>query len=295
MYRTLIKSSRTVMNGKEAVIIDTNALIAKKLEKLASDCIQEENPMQFSDEFAQDLDAERVAALLDDRDLPSLDGEFVEGIPGSSNIIKAATVPQGPTPEELIAQAQEEIALIKQDAMREIEMAKQEAIEAGRKEGYDAGYRQGMQETEQMKQMLEAKAHSMDEAYEAKLKELEPHFIETLTGIYEHVLKVSLAGEMQLIMFLASNAIRNIDGCREFLIHVSKDDYPIVSMQKKQLTLAAGNANASVDVIADSTLQKNGCMIETENGIFDCGLGTQLEELTKQLRLLSYSGNTDEG
>lgn len=283
------------MNGKEAVIIDTNALIAKKLEKLASDCIQEENPMQFSDEFAQDLDAERVAALLDDRDLPSLDGEFVEGIPGSSNIIKAATVPQGPTPEELIAQAQEEIALIKQDAMREIEMAKQEAIEAGRKEGYDAGYRQGMQETEQMKQMLEAKAHSMDEAYEAKLKELEPHFIETLTGIYEHVLKVSLAGEMQLIMFLASNAIRNIDGCREFLIHVSKDDYPIVSMQKKQLTLAAGNANASVDVIADSTLQKNGCMIETENGIFDCGLGTQLEELTKQLRLLSYSGNTDEG
>lgn len=280
------------MKEQEAVIIDTNALIARKLEALSASCVQEEMPQQFSDEFSQDLDAERVAALLDDRD--TAEGAFTEGIQGNGNIVKAASIDQGPTPEELISQAQEEIARIKEDALKEIEQARQEAVKAGRQEGYDAGYRKGVQETEHLKKELEAKAIALDEKYEAAIKELEPRLIETLTGVYEHVLKVSLADETQLIMFLAGNAIRNIEGCREFLIHVSKDDYPVVSMQKKQLATAAGGASSSVEVIADSTLSKNGCMIETENGIFDCGLGTQLEELTKQLRLLSYSGDPEE-
>lgn len=34
-----------------------------------------------------------------------------------------------------------------------------------------------------------------------------------------------------------------------------------------------------MDIIEDMTLAKNECMIETDNGIFDCGLGTELSEL----------------
>ena len=29
-------------------------------------------------------------------------------------------------------------------------------------------------------------------------------------------------------------------------------------------------------------------MVETDGGVFDCGLGTELEELTKKLKLLSW-------
>ena len=31
-------------------------------------------------------------------------------------------------------------------------------------------------------------------------------------------------------------------------------------------------------------------MIETGSGVFDCSLGTQLEALNEELRLLSYGG-----
>ena len=44
----------------------------------------------------------------------------------------------------------------------------------------------------------------------------------------------------------------------------------------------------AVEVVEDATLGKNDCLIETENGIFDCGLGTQLAELRQKLKLLSY-------
>ena len=48
------------------------------------------------------------------------------------------------------------------------------------------------------------------------------------------------------------------------------------------------DAIENVELLEDVTLGKNECMIETGNGVFDCSLGTQLEALNEELRLLSY-------
>jgi len=285
LYNSVIKSNTMNIQDQETVVIDANALIAKKLEAIANSYVQSAEMQEDYENAVHDPDAERLAALLDDTE-EAAEGGFSEGIPG--NIIKAEPVYQGPTPEELVEQAKQEIEQLKAAAVRDIEQAKADAVEAGKREGYDAGYRQGMQETEQLKSEYAAKSEQLEAQYEQMIKELEPRFVETLTGIYEHVLKISLADETQLIMFLAGNAIRNIESGKQFIVHVSKEDYPIVSMQKKQLIATAGSG-VSLEIIADVTLSKNDCMIETEGGIFDCGLGTQLQELGKQLKLLSYT------
>ena len=36
------------------------------------------------------------------------------------------------------------------------------------------------------------------------------------------------------------------------------------------------------------TLSESQCMIETEAGVYDCSLETELKELCKKLRILSY-------
>ncbi len=285
MYKSVIKSSTMNMQDQEAVVIDANALIAKKLEAIANSYVQNAEMQGDYEDAVHDPDAERLAALLDDTE-EMAEGGFSEGITG--NIIKAEPVYQGPTAEELIEQAKQEIEQLKAAALRDIEQARLDAIEAGKREGYDAGYRQGMQETEQLKRECTAQAEQLEARYEQMVKELEPRFVETLTGVYEHVLNISLADETQLIMFLAGNAIRNIESGKQFIVHVSKEDYPIVSMQKKQLLATAGSG-VTLEIISDVTLSKNDCMIETEGGIFDCGLGTQLQELGKQLKLLSYT------
>lgn len=61
-----------------------------------------------------------------------------------------------------------------------------------------------------------------------------------------------------------------------------------MNMQKKQLQVCVSVPNSTVEIIEDFTLSKNECMIETEGGIFDCGLGTELRELSAKLKLLSY-------
>jgi flagellar assembly protein FliH len=60
-------------------------------------------------------------------------------------------------------------------------------------------------------------------------------------------------------------------------------------MQKKQLLSGTAAGVSSVDVVEDMTLSKNDCMIETDGGIFDCSLGTQLTELKQKLMLLAWS------
>ena len=101
---------------------------------------------------------------------------------------------------------------------------------------------------------------------------------------------MELQSYREILAHLISSTLRKIDGSHDFMVHVSKDDYPYVSMQKKQITAQAASPNASVEIIEDMTLGKGECLIETEGGIFDCGLGTQLAELRQKLKLLSYEG-----
>ena len=93
-----------------------------------------------------------------------------------------------------------------------------------------------------------------------------------------------------MLCYLISATMRKTEDNRSFLVHVSKEDYPYVSMQKKQIMAGATAPNSTVEIVEDMTLGKGECMIETESGIFDCGLGTQLSELRQKLKLLSYEG-----
>ena len=114
--------------------------------------------------------------------------------------------------------------------------------------------------------------------------------MDTITGIYEHIFHVDLHSYREVLCYLISTTMRKSEDNRSFLIHVSKEDYPYVSMQKKQFSAGAVAPNATVEIVKDITLGKGECLIETEGGIFDCGLGTQLSELRQKLKLLSYEG-----
>ena len=129
-----------------------------------------------------------------------------------------------------------------------------------------------------------------NEEIQKRLDELEPEFVDTITGIYEHIFHVDLHSYREVLCYLISTTMRKSEDNRSFLIHVSKEDYPYVSMQKKQISAGAAAPNATVEIVKDITLGKGECLIETEGGIFDCGLGTQLSELRQKLKLLSYEG-----
>ena len=288
MYSSLIKSNLTVVQDEEKIVIDTNALVAQKLEALSGDTFYTSAGSEaYTEQGVPETEDDGLSGLFGEA-TPEGGGGFKPGI--QAEPIELIKEDSGPSPEELLAEAREEIAQMQQDAARQIEQQREAALAEAKREGYDAGYREGMHQVEQIKEELAETQRQMASDYEQKLSELEPLFIEKLTGIYEHIFKVNMMSDKQVLLYLAENVIRNVEGNREFFVHVSKEDYAAVNMQKKQLEAAAAGANTSVEVVQDTTLSEGECMIETDGGIFDCGLGTQLAELKKQLLLLAYSG-----
>lgn len=298
----VLKSGWVVVNPNDTKIIDSNALAEQKLKEMSIKLAQEygEEP-EFMEGFMSGISAVKVSELIKDEDVKIIGGSD-DADTQEPDLTEQPAVSK--KAEDLIAEAQSQIEFMKKEALLEIEQAKEQAYEDAKAEGYQAGLEQGRNEgfeqghkdglasveSEREKVFSEAsqKIAMIENEYQKKLDELEPRFIDTLTRIYEHIFHVSFKNSRELIVYLIQNTMRNIEGSGSYLIHVSKEDYPFASMQKRELIK---NTNISVDdieIIEDSTLGKNECMIETGSGVFDCSLGTQLEALNEQLRLLSY-------
>lgn len=303
MSKNLLKSY-AVVQEQNTCLINTNSLVEEKLEKIRETLPKEAlYAAEDSSVYTEGLDAlntDTASAdsiqkiVLNDTDVESESGtEQNQDIAPVSNVIKATPkepVYEGPTPEELITQAEAEIGQMKQQAQEEIERQREQALHEASESGYEKGMEKARAEAAGLREFLENEKKRLEDAYEEKVRDLEPKFIRVMTDIYEKVFQVDFAKDEGLIVSMVKNAMEKIDGSRNFLIHVSREDFEKVSGKKEELLSQTSAGNITIDIIEDATLLTNGCMIETENGIFDCGIGTQLEELKNRLMLLSYDG-----
>jgi len=300
----ILKSGWVVVDPANTRIIDSNARAEARLKELAIElAVQCGEEPDFADGFTQGISAVEVSQLIRDGQ-----GNVIGENPDYDNAVQSeenlSPQPSGQAQEELIAEAQAQIEQMREEALAEIEQTKIQMMEEAKSQGYQEGFEQGQndgfarghqdglnsvaQEHEQVQAEAEQMRTALEEEYQRKIKELEPIFIDTLTGIYEHIFHVSLKNSKELIIYLIQNTMRNIETGSTYLIHVSKEDYPFASMQKRELIKGTNIALENVELLEDVTLGKNECMIETGNGVFDCSLGTQLEALNEELRLLSY-------
>lgn len=288
MSSNLYKRGYTLVNEEETRIIDSNALIAEKIGKIPVSRPVARMAPPDEDGFSQGLSAE----VLSTEALAALTGEMDEGAEGETGAgeVEAASMFEGPTADELRAEVMAEIEQMRTEAAAALEEERRSTLEAAKKQGYDEGVKKAQAEADVQKKELEAEKRRLETEYAERIAELEPQFIELLTGIYEHVIHVGLSDYHDLIVYLIEGALGQIDGGRSIIVHVSPGDYEHVSSKKGEFTVGS----ASLEVVQDITLSKNQALIETESGIVDCSLGTQLEELGKRLRLLSYEKPTGE-
>lgn len=284
MSNALIKAGyvnygKTGSDGKKKVrVIDSNDAVSDKIKVLSEKLEQVVSEEDFADEFTEGLDAEMVDALLTDQEESAASKEAYEKIINDANEEAA----------QILLDAQNKAAEIRDGAVSEVAALKEEARSQGHNEGYDAGYAEAMAEVDEQKRKLEEEKAAHEAQYEEMINQLEPQFVDTLTDIYSHVLGTDIKDRNGVVLHLLNNAIRNIEGSRNFLVHVSKDDRQEVEEHKDGLTEGLGSS-CSIEIVEDVTLSKGACFVETDSGIFDCSIDTELELLKKELRILAYS------
>lgn len=211
---------------------------------------------------------------------------FVEGL-------NAVVVEALPTAEEIQEQnsrtledAGNEANRILEQAKQEAEQIKKDAYAAGHKKGYEEGSIQSKKEASRLKAEYEEKERKLQTEYESLVQSLEPEMAKLIGAFIEKITGVLVEDKEEVITYLVSNALRNMDKCDEYTIRVSKEDYEFLSARKAVLLEVIGR-EASLFISEDATLKKNQCLIETELKVINCSLDVQLNNLVTDLRLIS--------
>lgn len=283
LSRNLVKRMYVAAAEEETRVIDTNVLAEHRLAELAK-----KKETSSADGFVAGLNASRIEVLSEEeaQEAEAVFEETTEHVSEEAQrILEQAAVDA----QEKITDAQVKAEKIRKEARKQAEEERVQILEQARAQGYDEGYANARAEAEKLRQEYALKEQRLEAQYQQMIDELEPQFIDAVTDIYEHIFGIGLENQKEVLAHLISNTIRKVEGSHSFIIHVSKEDYPFVSMQKKQLMAGAAAGNSTVEVVEDITMGQSECTIETDGGIFDCGLGTQLSELKKKLMLLAYS------
>lgn len=223
---------------------------------------------------------------------------FVEGLNISTvDVLPTEEVQEEPSAEEItneaklqaeaiLEEAKAKSELMLKEARLEAEKLKNLATEDGRMEGFDKGYKEGLDKVNELEEALKQKEQQLELDYRHKVEQIEPELVDTLLYVFDKVTHTIAEDKKDMIITLIDSVTSQVELSHNFLIRVSKDDYQFL-LDNKDKVYGATSTDINIDIFEDITLKRNECIIETDVGIFDCSLDIQLENLIKDIKLLS--------
>ena len=269
--------------GEDARVIDMNEILEQRLKEEAErrNRQPERELVATQDGFTEGLNAEKVDVLLEpDEEAASMQNASIQEQEQLNQEIEAA--------RNELASLQAQIEQEKEQAQFEIEQMKAKAFEEANEQGYQEGYQKGLDSVQELQKQCEDERLQQEQEYQKKLEEMEPMMVDTLCDVYSHIFKVEAKEHKELVLKLLQDTLMKVDSTGSIIIHVAKEDYAYVQEQKTALLEEAGMQSGSVEIVSDATLARAQCMIETEGGVYDCSLDTELAELKRRLMLLAY-------
>ena len=292
-------------------VVDSNDRIRAKMEEYERKLVKEKElkKAKLKDEFyaAITTDEEGNVILPSDEEGNILfpfddDGNQLVIIDEDGNVVDAVfDTAEEDTPSMgssmLLEEAEAQAEKIKHDARFAADMILSEAQEQaealkshyekeGKKTGYQEGISQAMQEYNAKEALLEEESEQIKEQYRRKQEELESKILNSVCDLMEKFFCVQFGDSKELLLHLVDNCLLNIENSKEFLIKANEEGYAFLQENKTLLQEKVGN-DAVLDIVKDPVLTEGQCMIETDGGVFDCSLDTELRNLIKDLRSLS--------
>ncbi len=188
--------------------------------------------------------------------------------------------------EVIITQARSEADEILEEARVEAEAMKSHYAEEGKKEGYRDGTGQAMQEYAEKEAAIEAEKDQIAAAYRAKEEQMEKVITDAVCDLMERFFAVRFGDDKELLYHLVDNCVLHIESSHQFLIKVGEEGFNFLNEKKSELQEAVG-ADATLDIVRDPVLGEGQCIIETDGGVFDCSIDTELKNLIKDIKSLN--------
>ena len=118
------------------------------------------------------------------------------------------------------------------------------------------------------------------------LNETEQQIIELVLLISRKVIKVISDNQKSVVMSNIVHALRKVKGRGDVVIRVNVADLKLVSAHTKDF-LQAIESVKNITVLEDTSVDKGGCIVETDFGAIDARISSQLSELEQKILEIS--------
>ena len=272
------------------VVIDSNAkakeLIMKQEKAYKAKLLDEERERRLEAmresgaEIPEGMDPDEFLGLADTimQDEP----ETVDVGPQAEEILEQARMEAQQIIDDANAQAEEILnaAQLNADAMKNL------ARQDGEKEGYNEGTQRAALELADAQSNMQAEIQRIENEFMEKQIGMEREIVEMCLPVFERVFSAELSGKKDVIYHLLDHCIMKIERTGQMQIKVSDANAEFIKSKKEEIQGKIG-AEVGLDIIADPLLNDSQCIIETDGGIFDCSIDTELDNLIREIRALS--------
>lgn len=182
----------------------------------------------------------------------------------------------------LVAEAEARVAELESKAGARVEAAEREAAKKGREAGREEGFREGRAEVER----LVARLHViLDRAMEKRgeiLEQAEVQVIELVLLVAKKVVKVISENQKSVVVQNIQQALRKLKTKSDVVVRVNLADLELATEHVKDFVAMAENAR-KMTIVEDTTVDRGGCIIETDFGEIDARISSQLSELEDRI------------
>ena len=243
-------------------VINSNDIVEKRLEKMAE--------LKRMEQKTTDGNGFSAGIVGPDTD-------YVEEIDHTAEAKKEA--------EKILAEAHAQAETILNQADQEAENIRENAKNTGYQEGRQCLESELAAQREQLQNEYQRKQETLQDEFREKQKNMEKDLVDVILEVFNKVFHIQFDNKKHILMYLIDDAILNIEGDKKFRIKVANSNVMFLENHKEEILERVG-AGIEIEIVADSSMDGNSCVIETDSGVFDCSLGVQLENLIKDIKSL---------
>ncbi len=167
---------------------------------------------------------------------------------------------------------------------------KSEISKKSYKEGYDKGHEDGFNTGKDEVTRLVERTHKILESVMARreeiLSETEQQIVELVILMARKVVKVLSESQKSVVMANVLQALKKVKGRGSVTLRVNLADVKLTSEHVQDFIKQVENVQG-ITVLEDSTVEKGGCIVETDFGAIDARIQSQLSELENKILEIS--------
>jgi flagellar assembly protein FliH len=163
-----------------------------------------------------------------------------------------------------------------------VEKIQKEARDTGNAEGREQGYQEGRAEVQRLTDNLQRIITAAIERRNLIIEESETQVINLVLLIAKKVIKVISENQKNVVINNVVQALRKLKSRGEVVIRVNLADLELTSAHIADFMKMVENVKA-ITVLEDSSVDRGGCILETDFGQIDARVSSQLSEIEERI------------